>query len=50
MKAFTNAQERDAGEWAALFSKADSRFKLLDVKLPLGSKHAIIQAEWQPDV
>lgn len=46
MKCFTNAKERDFEEWAALFAKADPRFKFLGVRTPLGSKASFIEAEW----
>ncbi|OCL08124.1 S-adenosyl-L-methionine-dependent methyltransferase [Glonium stellatum] len=46
MKCFTNAKEREAGDWAALFTKADPRFKFLGVRMPPGSKDAVIEAEW----
>jgi hypothetical protein len=46
MKCFTNAKERDFEEWAALFAKADPRFKFLGVRTPLGSKASLIEAEW----
>ena len=48
MKAFSNAKERDADEWEALFAKADSRFVLKGVNLPPGARCAIVEAEWQP--
>ena len=47
MKSFSNAKERDAEEWAALFAKADARFVFLGIRVPPGSKCAIIEAEWQ---
>ncbi|KAF2707638.1 S-adenosyl-L-methionine-dependent methyltransferase, partial [Pleomassaria siparia CBS 279.74] len=46
MKCFTNAKEREVGDWAALFAKADTRFKFLGVRTPPGSKASIIEAEW----
>jgi hypothetical protein len=46
MKCFTNAKERDFDEWAALFAKADPRFRFLGVRTPLGSKASLIEAEW----
>lgn len=48
VKSFSNAKERDAEEWATLFAKADPGFKFLGVKMPPGSRTAIIEAEWQP--
>lgn len=48
MKTFTNAKERSAKEWAALFEKADPRFKFTGVQLPPGAKVAIIEAKWDP--
>lgn len=49
MKIFTNAKERDASQWAALFKKADVRFHFQGVKLPPGAKCAIIEAKWVPE-
>lgn len=46
MKSFLNAKERDAEQWAGLFARADSRFKFLGLRIPEGSKCAIIEAEW----
>ncbi|KAF1950072.1 putative hydroxyindole O-methyltransferase [Byssothecium circinans] len=48
MKTFTNAKERSAKEWAALFAKADPGFKFNRVHLPAGAKIAIIEAKWNP--
>jgi hypothetical protein len=48
MKTFTNAKERSAKEWAALFAKADPGFKFRGVHLPAGAKIAIIEAKWNP--
>jgi hypothetical protein len=48
MKSFTNAKEREGADWVALFEKADPRFKFNSLKMPAGSKCAIIEAEWQP--
>ena len=49
MKAFTNAKEREAEDWAGLFAKADPRFYFRGVRMPPGSKCAVIEAEWQPE-
>ena len=49
MKSFTNAKERDAEEWRLLFVQADPRFEFLGVKVPSGSKCALIEAKWAPD-
>ncbi|KAF2111200.1 putative hydroxyindole O-methyltransferase [Lophiotrema nucula] len=46
---FTNGKERDTENWAALFGKADNRFIFLGVRLPPGSKEAIVEAVWAPD-
>jgi hypothetical protein len=49
MKAFTNAGEREGGDWANLFSKADPGFKFLGVTPPPpGGRFSTIQAEWDP--
>ncbi|KAF7536560.1 hypothetical protein G7054_g4417 [Neopestalotiopsis clavispora] len=48
MKCFTNGKERDVEGWATLFAKADASFKFLGVRMPPGSKEALIEAEWAP--
>lgn len=48
MKCFTNAKEREAGDWAALFAKADAGFRFRGVRMSPGSKASLIEAEWQP--
>ena len=47
MKAFSNARERDAQDWAELFAKADSRFRFEGVRLFEGHRMAIITAGWE---
>ncbi|MCJ1392016.1 hypothetical protein MMC18_004883 [Xylographa bjoerkii] len=49
-KSFSNAKERDTGEWSTIFAKADPDSKFLGVELRMlpGSRTAIIQVEWQP--
>ncbi|MCJ1379615.1 hypothetical protein MMC17_002717 [Xylographa soralifera] len=42
-----NAKERDVEEWAQLFLAADSRFMFRGVKVPMGSKLAIIEVSWE---
>lgn len=42
-----NAKEREETDWEALFEKADSRFKYLGAKRPLGSRMWLIEAEWE---
>jgi hypothetical protein len=46
MKSFTNAKERNAQEWAALFTKADPRFEFQGICIPPGAKCAVIEAKW----
>ena len=48
MKCFTNAKERDYEEWSALFQQADTGFKFLGVRTPVGSKASFIESEWHP--
>ncbi|PVH96057.1 S-adenosyl-L-methionine-dependent methyltransferase [Periconia macrospinosa] len=48
MKVFTNAKECEAGDWHALFEKADSRFRFLGITTPPSARDSIIQAEWCP--
>lgn len=50
MKCFNNGKERDAKDWASLFSRADAHFKFLGARVWPGSKEALIEAEWSPDV
>jgi hypothetical protein len=42
-----NAKERDLGEWKALFTEADARFVLKDLKQPSGSRLSIIEITWE---
>lgn len=48
MKSLTNAKEREAEEWGLLFAQADPRFQFLGVRVPPGSKSALIEAKWTP--
>ena len=48
MKAFTNAKERDEGEWRALFAQADACFQFQPVIQPASFAYAIIEAIWDP--
>jgi hypothetical protein len=41
-----NGRERGKDEWAALFKRADPRYKFLGAALPLGSRLWLIEAEW----
>lgn len=41
-----NSQERELGQWEALFQKADSRFEFLGGSQPAGSRLWIIKARW----
>jgi len=47
MQQMQNGKERDAQEWAELFRAAHKDFALIGVRLPIGSKLAIIEASWQ---
>lgn len=47
MKAIQNAKERDADDWAFLFDKTDSRFKLQEIKKPREANLSIICATWE---
>ena len=42
-----NSCERELDEWAALFSRADARFKFLGGRQPAGSDMWIMQARWE---
>lgn len=44
-----NAREREAGDWEALFTAADPRYKFLGVKLPAKARLWLIEAEWDPE-
>ena len=46
MRECYDAKERDGREWARLFRDADKRFRFEGVRLPAGSKLAIIEASW----
>lgn len=46
MLEFHNAKERDADDWAKLFSDADPRFEFLGVKQPPTMKLGFIEARW----
>ncbi|KAL8729373.1 MAG: hypothetical protein Q9166_004766 [cf. Caloplaca sp. 2 TL-2023] len=47
MLEFHNAQERDRTGWAKLISSADARFRIIDIKQPLGSRLSLIEISWQ---
>ena len=47
MKVMLNGKERDAEGWINLFKAADLRFRVGSIRLPIGSKLAIIEATWQ---
>ncbi|KAL8737029.1 MAG: hypothetical protein Q9181_002093 [Wetmoreana brouardii] len=47
MLEFHNAQERDKASWAKLISSADSRFRVMDIKQPPGSRLSFIEVSWQ---
>jgi len=46
MQELQNGKERDAQEWAELFEAAHKEFFFVGVKVPTGSKLAIIEAIW----
>jgi hypothetical protein len=48
MKTFSNAMERDVGQWKSLFQRADERFNVDIVTRPPRSKMHIIVASWNP--
>ncbi|KAF7888278.1 uncharacterized protein EAF02_002819 [Botrytis sinoallii] len=47
MKSCLNGRERDADEWAQLFEKADSRFKLQGIAAVPNSRFSVIEAIWE---
>lgn len=47
-QAVNNTGERSVDDWANLFKKTDSRFKLLNTWKPPKSTMWFIEAEWQP--
>ncbi|KAH8676553.1 putative O-methyltransferase [Tricladium varicosporioides] len=49
MKQMTNGKERDVEDWIRLFKSADERFVFESVKVPEGSKLAIIEFSWAGD-
>lgn len=44
-----NAKERGMNDWVELLAKADSRFKLLNVRTPRGSRLAVMEIGWLSD-
>lgn len=44
-----NAKERDVQDWKKLFETAHENFVFESVRVPLGSKLAIIEASWKGD-
>ncbi|KAH6675785.1 putative O-methyltransferase [Halenospora varia] len=49
MKQMANGKERDVQDWIQLFKSADERFVFEGVKMPEGSKLAIIEFSWTGD-
>ena len=49
MLKFHNARERDMGDWINLFHSADSRFKFLGARQPMGSRLGIVEVAWTGD-
>ncbi|KUI59276.1 6-hydroxytryprostatin B O-methyltransferase [Cytospora mali] len=47
MTSIQNAKERELGDWAELFQKADERFEFQGATRPPGSNHSIIVAIWK---
>ncbi|KAK7737387.1 hypothetical protein SLS53_006692 [Cytospora paraplurivora] len=47
MSSIQNAKERELGDWAELFVKADERFQFQGATSPPGSNHSIIVAVWK---
>jgi len=43
-----NSREREVQDWRALLEEADSRFRIVGLNQPRGSKLAIIEAIWDP--
>jgi hypothetical protein len=41
-----NAKERDLDEWKQLFEQADRRFIFQGLRMPPGSRLAILEATW----
>lgn len=41
-----NAHQRDADEFSELFTLADARFKVVDIRKPPGGAQAIIEVLW----
>ena len=46
VKKMVNDKERDAEGWAVLFKAADARFRLQSIRLPIGTRLAIIEVVW----
>ena len=46
MQVTVNAREREADDWAALFAKADERYRMNRVWKPERSAMSFIEAEW----
>lgn len=44
-----NSCERELDDWAALFPRADSRFRFLGGQQPTGSNLWIMTARWESD-
>ena len=44
-----NSKEREPDDWASLFERADTHFKLVGIKMPPGSKLSFVEAKWEVD-
>ena len=42
-----NGQEREVDDWRQLFHTADSRFRFIGSRRPLGTKLSVIEAIWE---
>jgi hypothetical protein len=47
MKAILNSKERTASDWASLFARASTNFRLMDIATPLLSELSIIEVVWE---
>ncbi|KAF2474448.1 S-adenosyl-L-methionine-dependent methyltransferase [Lindgomyces ingoldianus] len=47
MKVLFNAKERNETDWRELVQEADERFRVVDVRRPVGSQLGIVVVEWE---
>lgn len=47
MLEFHNGKERDHDDWVELLRRADSRYHLIGIKQPTGSRLAVLEVGWR---